>query len=128
MTSKPEIIHNEKPGGETGLDSLRNQAFTLKTSAWANACNREFAAANLESILNENVLGLWSSSRKRFGVLEPGDYGRRQRRNRCDQGDGCFKSRKESHYGYEEDKHHNKRHQHPPGCAPARAAAMKNHI
>jgi hypothetical protein len=31
MTGKPEIIHNEKPGGETRLDSLRNQAFALRT-------------------------------------------------------------------------------------------------
>jgi hypothetical protein len=26
---KPETIHNEKPGWETGPDSLRNQAITL---------------------------------------------------------------------------------------------------
>src|SRR2546425_13195365 len=31
LTGKPEIIHNEKPGGETGLDSLRNRAITLRT-------------------------------------------------------------------------------------------------
>jgi hypothetical protein len=34
--SKPEIIQNEKPGGKTGLDSLRNQAFTLKTPSTVN--------------------------------------------------------------------------------------------
>ena len=26
VTGKPEVIHDEKPGGEMGLDSLRNQA------------------------------------------------------------------------------------------------------
>jgi hypothetical protein len=31
LTSKPEIIQQGKPGGETGLDSLRNQAFALTT-------------------------------------------------------------------------------------------------
>jgi len=28
VTGKPAIIHNAKPSGETGLDSLRNQALS----------------------------------------------------------------------------------------------------
>jgi len=31
---KPKIIHNEKPGGESGLDSLCNQAMSLSAGKW----------------------------------------------------------------------------------------------
>src|ERR1039457_2102872 len=50
LTGNSEVIHNREPSWETSLDSLRNQAITLKPpSPGVNECNGDFSPVEQRS-------------------------------------------------------------------------------